>query len=237
MKEIIARKSVRSPGGLKLASYLIEEIESGRLLPGQKLPAERELCERFAVSRGSVRRVLTNLKELNLITQSVGSGTFVSAEVQNLAKSSAGALSRIEVSPAELMAARLLIEPQMPYLIVLNATNNDFEKMDHCIIQSEAATTVDEFEYWDGELHKEFAFSTHNAFFLQILNLTNEIRECGEWGLLKRKSLTAERRDLYQQQHRLIVKSLRDRDEKSARELLYAHLLTVQKNLFDPGST
>lgn len=235
MREIIAKKSVRSPGGLKLASYLIEEIESGRMLPGQKLPAERELCEQFAVSRGSVRRVLTNLKELNLITQTVGSGTFVTANAGEVAESHNRALNRIEISPAELMAARLLIEPQMPALIVLHATNNDFDKMDHCIARSEAATTIDEFEYWDGELHKEFAFSTHNAFFLQILTLTNEVRDRGEWGLLKRKSLTAERRDLYQQQHRDIVKSLRDRDEKSARDLLYEHLFTVQKNLFDPG--
>jgi len=233
VSEMVAQKSVRADGARSLAKYLVEEIESGRLPAGHKLPAERELSESFQASRGSVRRVLSNLKEMGLITQVVGSGTFVSEDVERLIPQiEAVHPSVIQTSPAELMEARLLIETQMPSLIVRYATAADFEKMDECIGRSEAATTIEEFEHWDGALHQAFAEATHNSFFLKILELTTQIREEGEWGRLKKNSLTPERRTQYEEQHRNIVSALRDRDERLGRELIEAHLLQVQRNLF-----
>ncbi|WP_277963408.1 FCD domain-containing protein [Pseudomonas sp. RIT-To-2] len=230
---MVAQKSVRADGARSLAKYLVEEIESGRLAAGHKLPAERELSESFQASRGSVRRVLSNLKEMGLITQSVGSGTFVADNVQSLIPAiETPAPSKLQTSPAELMEARLLIETQMPSLIVRYATAADFDRMDECIVRSEAATTIEEFEQWDGALHQAFAEATHNSFFLKILELTTQIREEGEWGRLKKNSLTAERRSQYEAQHRTIVDALRDRDERLARELIEVHLLQVQRNLF-----
>lgn len=235
MSKIMAQKSVRADGARRLADYLVDEIESGRLHAGYKLPAERELCVTFAASRGSVRRVLSNLKEMGLITQAVGSGTFVADNVAELLPATAYRTPVIEVSPAELMAARLLIEPQMPALIVRHATAADFDRMDECITESERATTIEDFEYWDGELHRVFAIATHNNFFLKILELSTQVREQGEWGRLKKKSLTAERRKKYQEQHREMVIALRDRDEDLSKELITEHLIQVQRNLFSHG--
>jgi len=231
--DLAAQKSVRADGARALAKYLVEEIESGRLPAGQKLPAERELSETFNASRGSVRRVLANLKEMGLITQTVGSGTFVSEDVQAVAPLQVQASAKVlQTSPAELMEARLLIEPQMPSLIVRYGTAADFDRMDECIIRSEAAQTIEEFEHWDGALHEAFAEATHNSFFLKILELTTLVREEGEWGRLKKNSLTPERRSQYEVQHRAIVAALRDRDEVLAKQTLDAHLLQVQRNLF-----
>lgn len=232
MSETVAQKSVRADGARSLAKYLIDEIESGRLAAGHKLPAERELSESFQASRGSVRRVLSNLKEMGLITQTVGSGTFVADNVSQLIPPAPAKASAIQTSPAELMEARLLIETQMPSLIVRYATSSDFVRMDECIERSEAASTIEEFEHWDGALHQAFAEATHNSFFLKILELTTLIREEGEWGRLKKNSLTPERRSQYEEQHRAIVSALRDRDERLSRELIEAHLLQVQRNLF-----
>lgn len=233
MTDLGAQKSVRADGARALAKHLVEEIESGRLAAGHKLPAERELSETFSASRGAVRRVLANLKEMGLITQTVGSGTFVSDDVQTVAPMQVHSPAKaIQTSPAELMEARLLIEPQMPSLIVRYATTADFDRMDECIVRSEAAQTIEEFEHWDGALHQAFAEATHNSFFLKILELTTLIREEGEWGRLKKNSLTPERRSQYEVQHRSIVAALRDRDEVLARQKLEAHLLQVQRNLF-----
>ncbi|WP_410951419.1 FadR/GntR family transcriptional regulator [Pseudomonas sp. S1(2024)] len=232
MSEAVAQKSVRADGARNLARYLVEEIESGRLPGGHKLPAERELSESFQASRGAVRRVLSNLKEMGLITQTVGSGTFVSDNVSQIIPQVQARPTSAQTSPAELMEARLLIETQMPSLIVRYATASDFEKMSECIVRSEAATTIEEFEHWDGALHQAFAEATHNNFFLKILELITQVREEGEWGRLKKNSLTPERRSQYEGQHRAIVDALRDRDEKLSRELIEAHLVQVQRNLF-----
>jgi DNA-binding FadR family transcriptional regulator len=72
-----AKLPVRAEGARALASYLEDGIRSGALREGVKLPAERELSEEFRASRGAVRRVLADLKGRGLITQAVGSGTFV----------------------------------------------------------------------------------------------------------------------------------------------------------------
>ncbi|WP_207005372.1 FadR/GntR family transcriptional regulator [Trinickia mobilis] len=237
MSEVEVTSPVRAVGAKALAAYLIEEIASGRMGDGIKLPAERHLSEQFGASRGAVRRVLQNLKDRGLITQSVGSGTYVrpgaarSLPASSQMQAEEQELSVQQTSPAELMEARLLIEPLMPKLIAWKATTADFDKMAECIERSEAAQSIEEFEHWDGELHRAFAIATHNSFFMKILDLTNRVREQGEWGRLKSMSLTAERRREYEAQHRAIVAALRDRDADAASHVLAEHLRQVQRNL------
>jgi DNA-binding FadR family transcriptional regulator len=235
MGDVGAKSPVRASGAKALASYLYDEIASGRMRDGVKLPAERQLSEQFGASRGAVRRVLQDLKDRGLITQAVGSGTFVlpgAAKALPTPEIIIDEISGTQTSPAELMEARLLIEPLMPKLIARNATSSDFARMVECIERSEAAQTIEEFEHWDGELHRTFALATHNSFFLKVLELTNRVREQGEWGRLKRHSLTPERRKEYEAQHRAIVEALRDRDAEQAGEVLTGHLRQIQHNLF-----
>ncbi|CAP42587.1 FadR/GntR family transcriptional regulator [Bordetella petrii] len=231
MDDLVAGRGLRAEGAKALAHFLMESMASGRLREGMRLPPERALSERFGASRGSVRRVLAELRERGLIVQAVGSGTFVAPGVHAVAPAAPGQAG-LNTSPAELMQARLLIEPLMPMLIARNATGADFARMGECLERSEAAASIEDFEHWDGELHKAFAAATHNTFFLQILELANRVREQGEWGRLKSNSLTPERREQYQQQHRAIVAALKDRDAGQARVLLLAHLEQIQQNLF-----
>ena len=224
---------LRSKGAQALADHLLEEIRSGRTPVGVKLPGERELSERFNTSRGSVRRVLAALDEAGWITRAGGSGTFASRPAHELAPSSDAGLPVNQTSPAELMEARLLIEPLMPALIVRNATRADFDRMHECLVKGEQAQTLEEFEHWDGALHQALAHATHNGFFLQVLDLTNRVRRQDDWGTLKRNSLTPERRLEYERQHREIVAALEDRNAEQARNALVAHLAQIQRNLFE----
>lgn len=231
MNKLLEDLDVRTEGAKNVAEFLIAQIQEGRLRAGVKLPSERVLSTQFGVSRGSVRRVLAEFRNKGLIEPSLGSGTFVSEEAEALIPKTTS-LPAVNVSPAELMEARRMIEPLMPSLVVRNATPDDFARMQQCLVESEQAIEIDDFEYWDGELHKAFAVATHNSFFLLVLELTNKVREQGEWGSLKRKSLTPERREQYQQQHRQIVAALIDRDAERAQALLLAHLDQIQENLF-----
>lgn len=232
MDDLLSKLGTRAAGAKALARYVLEEMAAGRLREGVKLPPERELSQRFNTSRGAVRRVLGELRQQGLITQAVGSGTFASAAAHSLQAPSSARGPALDTSPAELMEARLLIEPLMPALIALNASAADFALMQECLEKSEAAQTIEEFEHWDESLHRSFAQATHNSFFLHILDLTNRVREQGEWGRLKRNSLTAERRRQYETQHRGIVEALKDRDAAQARALLLEHLEQIQRNLF-----
>ena len=66
-----------TPLYIQLKNTLIDEINAGQYLPDQRLPSERELCQRFEVSRMTVRQALSELLREGLIYARVGKGTFI----------------------------------------------------------------------------------------------------------------------------------------------------------------
>jgi DNA-binding FadR family transcriptional regulator len=202
---------------------------------GHRLPTERALGQQFGVGRSAVRRVLAELKRRQLITQKVGSGTYVTGQVHvalaELAPIAPAGLATPSVSPAELMSARLTLEPALIDMVIVSATPADFARMDACNAQAEAATTLEAFEMWDAALHEAIAAASHNGFITAVFRLMNDVRAQGEWGQLKRRSATPARRLEYQQEHRALVAALKDRDGERARALCLAHLAHVRTNL------
>lgn len=188
------------------------------------------MMESYQVGRSTVRRVLTQMKEMGLITQAVGSGTYVAPDAHD--RLPVPTAQPRATSPAELMEARMAFEPALIDLVVSNAVAADFDAMEECCRNAEAAATFELFEYWDGALHNAIAAAAHNNFVMSVFNLINDVRERAEWGALKKKSLTPERRQTYQKEHRALVAALRDRDAAAARKLIVAHLVNVRGNLF-----
>jgi DNA-binding FadR family transcriptional regulator len=211
---------------------LLEQLRSGRFRGGDRLPTERELSETWKISRSLVRRVLSQLKEQGLIRQVVGSGTYVNADAIERLQASTPQTPVIDTSPAELMEVRLLMEPVIMELVIRNATPADFLKMEECCMRGEAATTLEEFEHWDGALHQAIADATHNNFARSVFQLMNTVREQGDWGMLKKRSVTPERRAVYEREHRALVGVLKQRDTESARDLMRSHLEQVRRNMF-----
>lgn len=215
-----------------LRESLLRELADGTWRPGDRLPTERALAEHHGLGRTAVRRVLQGLKEQGLITQTVGSGTYASEGAARRLSERRRADAAV-VSPAELMAARLVLEPAIVDLVVAHATAADFARMDDCLRRAEAATSVEAFERWDGALHEAIAEAAHNGFVTGVFRLMNEARAQGEWGALKRRSLTAERRRAYQREHRALVDALKRRDAQRARALCVEHLRHVRANLLE----
>ena len=214
-----------------LRQFILDQLQASRSRPGQRLPTERVLGARFGLSRSTVRRVLGDLKRRRLITQTVGSGTYVGEQVQQALADMASAGPLQAASPAELMAARLVLEPAIVEMVIGNATASDFQRMEACNARAEAADTPEAFETWDARLHETIADATHNRFVGAVFRLMNEARAQGEWGMLKRRSATPERRLAYQQEHRALVAALKERDAERARALCLAHLLHVRTNM------
>jgi DNA-binding FadR family transcriptional regulator len=211
-----------------LRETLIGNMRSRTWRAGQRLPTERALSEQYGLSRSTVRRLLLELKRRRLITQTVGSGTYVSEHVQEALAEMTPLTGAAAVSPAELMSARLVLEPALIEMAIGNATAADFARMDECNHHAEAATTLEAFEKWDAALHDAIAQAAHNGFITGVFHLMTEVRSQGEWGVMKRRSATPERRVEYQAQHRALVAALKDRDVERARALCIAHLLHVR---------
>ncbi|MFV0452801.1 MAG: GntR family transcriptional regulator [Propioniciclava sp.] len=63
----------------QIIAQVTEEIRSGPLRPGDRLPPERALADRFQVSRVTIRRALADLAASGLVDSQQGRGTFVTA--------------------------------------------------------------------------------------------------------------------------------------------------------------
>ena len=60
---------------------IIECINSGKLKNGEKIPSESELCEKYKVSRTTVRKALANLSTSGKIIRKIGDGSYVNEQV------------------------------------------------------------------------------------------------------------------------------------------------------------
>jgi len=236
--QLVAQSRLRSDRAKALLMDIGNGIVSGEYGAGTRLPTERELAEQHNISRGAARNVLAQLEAAGLVERLPSSGTFVKS-VARSGRQAAGNHHALvgppidpEISPAELMEARLMLEPLLPDLIVQNATASDFAIMEECIANAQTANTIDEYEKWDGALHTAFAAATHNAFYVHLFKLMHYIREEGEWGRLKHRSLTEAKRSRYQEHHRKIVAALKDRDAITARQLMQDHIREIKQNLF-----
>ncbi|MDU4569909.1 GntR family transcriptional regulator [Corynebacterium sp.] len=66
----------------KIADYLREQISSGVLQPGDFLPSEADLCEKFSSSRGPVRQAVAALRAKGLVSSGRGRRSTVLASTQ-----------------------------------------------------------------------------------------------------------------------------------------------------------
>jgi DNA-binding FadR family transcriptional regulator len=215
-------------GAQRVRDDILQAAADGTFAPGARLPTERELARRYAVPRNAVRKMLAQLEADGTITRHVGRGTFLT----NATGGGFPADSVSHTSPAELMEARLRFEPALAELVVTNATPADFERMETCLERAERAQTLDEFELWDAALHEALATATHNRFVIRVLDMVTAVRQQAEWGKLKDRIVTPERRLQYQQEHRDIVRALKARDAERARAAITAHLQHARRNLF-----
>ena len=214
-----------------LEEAILDNLRSRKWRAGHRIPTERDFSRDSGLSRSTIRRVLARLKDRGLITQTVGSGTYVSPNVATALGSGLDTGGTALASPAELMGARLVLEPAIIDMVIGNANAGDFSRMEECCSKAEAATTLDEFEHWDSLLHEVIAEAAHNTFILSVFQLINQARADAEWGMLKRRSATPERRLEYQQEHRDLVAALKQRDAVRAKALCTGHLVHVRSNM------
>ncbi|QFR02804.1 winged helix-turn-helix transcriptional regulator [Streptomyces phaeolivaceus] len=69
---------------LQVVHHIAEQIRTGRLPVGARLPAERDLAEQYGVAVNTVRRAVRDLRDQGLVITVPIKGTFVRAEQSSL---------------------------------------------------------------------------------------------------------------------------------------------------------
>src|SRR5205085_11974073 len=109
-------------------------IAEGRLKSGDQLPPERDLAEKFLVSRTSVREALRVLESVGLIEIRPGEGTFVrEVSVDALVEPLALVLLSQREMIGELFEARRLLEPTIAGLAARRAAREEVQEMERLL--------------------------------------------------------------------------------------------------------
>ncbi|MGA9859647.1 MAG: FCD domain-containing protein [Solirubrobacteraceae bacterium] len=221
--------------GRDLARLILARCEEPGFAPGGKLPTERELASEYGVSRTMLRNALTVLESEGRISREVGRGTFFRASGGATGSISASAPPPdvIEVGPADVMAARRLIEPQVLPLVVAYATQRDFDELRRCLEGGSRAQSAAEFELWDFALHHAIVAASRNQLILAMYGVVERARKGEIWGSLKMRNDSAERRATYQADHIELVEALCARERDRAIAAMELHLARVRSNLLE----
>jgi DNA-binding FadR family transcriptional regulator len=218
-----------SRNSIELAEELRRMIDGGEWSAGGRLPPERVLAGRFAVARNTLRRALDCLEDTGYLTRHVGRGTFI---VPREKKPGDGIAFRMsEASPRDLLETRLIIEPRAAGLAATRASRADLDAISNSLEESLAAREIADFEHWDARLHLAIFIAAKNEVLIDYCRAISEARNQPQWFELKKRSLTAETRGAYDDQHRAVVAALLDRNAKAAVEAMRQHLSTVEDNI------
>ena len=210
-----------------LFEQLAEQIKSGRLAAGARLPTEEELSRAARVSRTVVREAVAALRADGLVVTRQGVGAFVSAAPQQAPfRIDADGMRSIE-DVLHVMELRLGVEIESAGLAAeratraqLRAIGTALEAMDRAAAQGKDA--VDQ----DLELHRAIAEATGNAQFPRFLQFIGRhlIPRRIVSGMPQSMGGREAYLELLQAEHRAIVEAIQRKDAKAARDAMRRHL-------------
>ncbi len=200
-------------------------IRQGRLSAGDRLPSERELCERFGVSRVTVREALRVLEANGLVEIRVGArgGAFVTVpSSQRVGEGISDLITLASLTAVEVTEARRVFELGIVPLVCERATEDDVAALYEICDRSSAALQGDEYPLeLSAEWHTRYAQAAHNrAVAMLVESLHGPLLMS-----LERARAAAPlhgRRGV--EEHRALVDAVAARDAVRATELMSEHL-------------
>ena len=206
----------------KIISALRDLINFKNLEPGDKLPSERMLSEKFNVSRGNLRDALQTLEYFGLVKSIPQSGTFV-ADIGITALN--GMIDDILSLPTpsfkELVEARIFLELKGVKLAAIRRTTDDLVRMENALTAySDKVNAGEDAVQEDLLFHLAIARAsgnpTLNTFMLKI---TPEIINNFEKHHVCDKNIAF----IGIQEHNAIIDAIRDNDPDAAKDAMKKH--------------
>jgi GntR family transcriptional repressor for pyruvate dehydrogenase complex len=210
---------------------LLRSIRDGLMVPGARLPNERELAQQLKTSRTAVRSALSTMERQGLVRRRVGSGTFLTDDAHDVfgRMDQTNAASHEAVpSFAEIIEGRLLFEPAMMHLVVSRVQDGEIVEMRRVLDEVLAAPTWEDFKESIYALHRRIFASTKNKFLEQIMSSILDDRRAV---LFDGHDTDKPAPDAVRQQThkdlRAIVDAIAERSGKRAEELVSDHLMRI----------
>lgn len=221
-------RTVRTSRLYELIVQQVEEsILKGELQPGDQLPAERELAERFGVSRTAVREAVKALREKRLVESYTGRGTFVTNGTSQAVRQSLDLMFRVnrQEGVAHLAEMRQVLEPEIAALAAVRIEDQLLATMREAVSAMDGSLHDPE-AYIESDLdfHLALAEAVGNPLVLSLLDsIVGLLRE--QRSRIFRVDGGPERGQFH---HKRILTAVERRDADAARQAMRAHLKQVR---------
>lgn len=140
----------------KIADAISNYIKNNNLVPGDRLPSERDLAARFQTSRHSVREALRVLENQGIISSQMGSGTYVA----HIRDKSSIYMDFVKINYLELLNIKTELEKYAIRLVIETAESSQLDELERllCSIEEKGekgvfeSATDKQFHYFLSEL-------------------------------------------------------------------------------------
>lgn len=206
--------------------YIKEQLYSGRLQPGERLPAERRLAERLGVGRAHVRAAFQKLEFYGIVQTFPQSGTVVAQEkMQVLERMITDALQIEQYDFASLVYVRELLEIEAVKLCARNRTQEDLIVIEEALRECEEKFYTDERVSKDFAYHQTLARGAHNSVIASLLLvITPDVLR-----YYQRYRVCSVPSEEVCFEHRELLRCVREKDEPAAVEMLRRHLSSLRE--------
>jgi len=213
----------------KIAVQLSGMLNRGELMPGDRLPPERDLAKMLGVSRPTLRAGISFLASVGVVRSRPGAGTFV-VKTEASPSLDSGPLrmmaSLLGFTSAEMFESRQSLEMAIAGLAAERATGSQMAAMAEEVAEMYASLDEPEkFFIHDNHFHQLVAAASGNRILTSLMNMVARIPLDVRGEALKQ---TKDLKELAETQLH-VYRSIRDRNSASAREAMRAHLVLAQE--------
>jgi GntR family transcriptional repressor for pyruvate dehydrogenase complex len=224
----------------RLYEEIVEQIKqlitNGKLKPGDKLLAERELAEQFQVSRASVREAIRTLEMLGVIDIRPGEGTFVRGSgADDIIRPLAMFLAVERASLLDMYELRRIFETATASLAAERASLEELDQIGSALENMQERLNVqdpEKGEEFDVAFHYAVAEATHNSLLTKLLKTVSE--EFHKANSVARRQLYHDKPENAQKlidQHSAIFEAIRARSPETAAKAMLEHLVFAEGEL------
>jgi GntR family transcriptional repressor for pyruvate dehydrogenase complex len=232
----IARPLVAERLSDQLAALLGDQIASGALNPGDRLPTEQQLALAHGVSRTVVREAVHQLKSRQLVVSRQGSGVFVAAAPLNQALAFDPAVLGSLQAVVHVVEVRRVLEGEMAALAAERATRAQVATMRRALkaIDAAAASGLDGVAE-DMAFHRTIGEATGNPQFRLLLGFLEQYLREAMRVTRGNEARRLDFMDAVRLEHLAIVEAIAARDPVAARHRAREHLAHGERRLVEGG--
>ena len=198
----------------EIVTVIQKQIINGTILPGTKLPPERELAQTFNVNRTTLREALHKLETLELIEIRHGDGIYARNYMESSNLELVRALVYLEETNEPIFAVleiRKILIPEMAFLAARRRTKEHVDALRKVVRSSEMSVMEK-----DIQVHLIIARATGNLLYNIIINFFHQIyRDLGH--LYFNDPQSAKRSEVF---HRDICSAIEKQNAEAARKIM-----------------